>query len=170
MIRLATFLFSVFILTAFANDKSRPDKVQKMDILRKAEIKMYTSIEVLKNDTVFKLDFFKSIPDTISGCGDYFTYDTTKVADDKYIFLSNLTEFAIIRIKGRVIYLNKDNKQSRELSKDSYIEVFKTKGYKAILRVKKLKTYDEGGFYKGTLEMISDPIRAIFKVHGEAGC
>ena len=31
-------------------------------------------------DTAFKLDFFNEIPDTISGCGEYFTHDTVKLA------------------------------------------------------------------------------------------
>jgi hypothetical protein len=120
--------------------------------------------------TTFKLDFFKAVPDTIDGCGEYFTYDTSKVTRDKYIFLSNFTEFAIIKINGNDIYLKRDTTESKEINNKSYIAVYKGRGYKAVLTVKQTKTYDEGGFYSGTLQIVGDKISTIFKVHGEAGC
>jgi hypothetical protein len=120
--------------------------------------------------TTFKLDFFKAVPDTIDGCGEYFTYDTSKVTRDKYIFLSNFTEFAIIKINGNDIYLKRDTTESKEINNKSYIAVYKGRGYKAVLTVKQTKTYDEGGFYSGTLQIVGDKISTTFKVHGEAGC
>ncbi len=123
-----------------------------------------------KRDTTFKLDFFHKIPDTIDGCGEYFTYDTSKVAKDRYIFLSNLTEFAIIKINGRDIYLKRDSLESKEINGKSYIAVYTGHEYKAVLKIKQTKTYDEGGFYSGTLQIIGKNINTTFKVHGEAGC
>jgi hypothetical protein len=38
------------------------------------------------------------------------------------------------------------------------------------LKIKQTKTYDEGGAYSGTLQIIGKNINTIFKVHGEAGC
>jgi hypothetical protein len=48
--------------------------------------------------------------------------------------------------------------------------VYKDRDYKAVLTIKKTKTYDEGGSYSGTLQIIGEKINATFKVHGEAGC
>ncbi len=121
-------------------------------------------------DTTFKLDFFREIPDTIDGCGEYFTYDTSRVSKKRYIFLSNLTEFAIIKINGRDIYLKRDPIESKEINEKSYIAVYKGHDYKAVLKIKQTKTYDEGGFYSGTLQIIGRNINTTFKVHGEAGC
>jgi hypothetical protein len=127
-------------------------------------------ISVPQGNTAFKLDFFNKIPDTIDGCGEYFTYDTSRVSKDRYIFLSNLTEFAIIKINGRDIYLKKDPVESKEINAKNYIAVYKGHDYKAVLKIKQTKAYDEGGAYSGTLQIIGKKINTTFKVHGEEGC
>src|SRR6266700_6598150 len=96
------FLFSFLILTGCANTNSNNGNLSKKDTFSTDTPKQSA---ISKVDTAFKLDFFKAVPDTINGCGEYFTYDTTVVLKDRYIFLSNLTEFAIIRINGKDIYL-----------------------------------------------------------------
>lgn len=124
-----------------------------------------------KGPTAFVLNFFSSIPDTIDGCGSFFTYDTLETANDRYIFLSNLDEFAMIRVNGQFVYLNRNIAESRELDPgSSYVEVFEGSGYKTILTVQKTKSYGEGGFYKGTLEVIRGKERITLRVHGEMGC
>lgn len=122
------------------------------------------------NNTALKLDFFDVLPDKIDGCGEYFTYDTTRVAKDKYIFLSNLTEFAIIKINGKDIFLKRDTTENKVINDKSYITFYKGQGYKAVLSVKQTQAYDEGGFYSGTLQIIIGNKEATFNVHGEAGC
>ncbi|MDE3237139.1 MAG: hypothetical protein KGO81_14400 [Bacteroidota bacterium] len=92
------------------------------------------------------------------------------MTNGKYIFLSNLTDFAIIKINGRDVYLNKDTAESKEINDKNYIAVYKGQGYKAKLTVKEEKASDEGGFYSGTLEITNDKMKVIFKVHGDAGC
>src|SRR5690349_14584050 len=47
------------------------------------------------------LDFIKSIPGSVDGCGEFFTYDSLKLKDEKYIFLSDMGDMAMIRIKGK---------------------------------------------------------------------
>jgi hypothetical protein len=165
MIRLTSLLLTVLILANCRNQDTTPDNAQKSDTINTDTAKQTVTI-----DTTFALDFFSAIPDTIDGCGEYFTYDTSKVEKDKYIFLSNLTDYAIIKISGKDIYLNRDTTESREINDKSYEAVYKGQGYKAVLKVKQTQTYDEGGFYSGTLEIIGDKKRVTFKVHGEAGC
>jgi hypothetical protein len=141
---------------------------QKNDIAKSVTIHRVTKVEAA--DTTFKLDFFKSVPDTIDGCGEYFTYDTSKSENQGYIFLSNLSEFALIKVNGKVIYLTRDIAESKEINVKSYIAVYNGQGYKAVLTVNQVKAYDEGGFYSGTLQVTGEMINATFKVHGQAGC
>jgi hypothetical protein len=168
MTKLASLLLTLFVLTGCANQDKTADISQSDDTTKIATAKRTVTSSPI--DTTFKLDFFKAVPDTIDGCGEYFTYDTSKASRDNYIFLSNLTDFAIIKISGKDIYLNRDTTESKEINDKSYEAVYRGQGYKAILKVNQTKTYDEGGFYSGTLEIIGDKKRATFKVHGEAGC
>jgi hypothetical protein len=161
------YILLIFLLSC-SNNNSTKYTTQSKDTAKSVLSKL--SIAVPKRDTSIKLDFFNSVPDTISGCGEYFAYDTNTVKKDRYIFLSNLTSFAIIKIDGKDIYLNMDSTVSKEINDEMYIAVYKNQNYKAVLTVKKSKTYDEGGFYTGTLEIISDKINTVFKVHGESGC
>ena len=153
MTKLILFLFSLIMLTGCGNSNNSSKQ-----------------IAISKVDSTFKLDFFNAIPDTLNGCGEYFTYDTTAVTRGRYVFLSNLTGFAIIKINGNDIYLKRDSSESKEINDKSYIAVYKGQNYKAILTIKQEKSYDEGGFYSGTLQIIGDKINVTFKVHGESGC
>lgn len=121
-------------------------------------------------DTTFRLDFFQAIPDTIDGCGEFFTYDTSQIKNGQYIFLSNLTSFAILKINGKDVFLSRDEKESKEIDDSNYIVVYKGQRLKAILTIRKAEAYDEGGLYFGTLEIISNKVKATFKVRGESGC
>ena len=66
--------------------------------------------------------------------------------------------------------MNKDVIESKEINTKSYKSVYSGLGYKAILTIKKTKTYDEVSLYTGTLQIISNNLNATFKVHGETGC
>ena len=168
MTKPTSILLYLFLFTSCINNNHVGKYAQKTDTLKIVATKQI--IAVAKGDTTFKLDFFDEIPDTISGCGEYFTYDTSKVEKGRYIFLSNLTEFAIIKINGKDIYLKRDTTESKEINGKSYIAVYKCRDYKAVLTIKQTKTYDEGGAYSGTLQIIGEKINTTFKVHGEAGC
>ncbi len=96
MTRLTSLLLPFFILTSCSNNDKASETYQKRHTLKGDSSK--NVITTSNNDTTFKLDFFKAVPDTIDGCGEYFTYDTSKFAKDKYIFLSNMTDFAIIKM------------------------------------------------------------------------
>ncbi|MBO9635076.1 MAG: hypothetical protein J7578_18345 [Chitinophagaceae bacterium] len=117
MTRLTLILLTAFILTSCSNSDTPTGNSQKVDTNKADTVKPVVAIYNV--DTTFKLDFFKALPDTIDGCGEYLTYDTSKVANDKYIFLSNLTDFAIIKIKGKDVYLNKDTTESKEINDKS---------------------------------------------------
>jgi len=166
--KLSIILLTILIATNCTNTDNTINNAQKADTSKPVTINPPASITV--TDTAFKLDFFTAVPDTIDGCGEYITYYTSKITNDKFIFLSNLSEFAIIRIKGKDIYLNRDMIESQEINDKNYIAVYEGQGYKAILSLKQKKANDEGGFYTGTLQITGNKVNVTFKVHGQVGC
>jgi uncharacterized protein YlzI (FlbEa/FlbD family) len=118
----------------------------------------------------FKLEFIKSIPGSVDGCGIFFTYDTCKLKDEKYIFLSDMGDMAMIRIKGKDIVLKKNKRESKQINAISSVEVFYAVGYKVVLRKKEEKVVDEFYEYSGTLKITGKKIKTTIKVHGEGGC
>jgi hypothetical protein len=168
MTKLSSILLTILLFASCIHNDRANKNDRNDDTLNTNGSKQMDS--VIKDDHTIKLDFFNEIPDTISGCGEFFTYDTSAVTKGRYIFLSNLAEFAIIKINGKSIYLIKDTIESKVIDDKNYIEVFKSQEYKVVLTIKQAKTYDEGGFYYGTLQIIGVKTNALFKVHGEAGC
>jgi hypothetical protein len=117
-----------------------------------------------------KLDFLKSIPGSVDGCGEFFTYDSCKLKDEKYIFLSDMGEMATIRIKGKDIILKKSARESKQINVINSVEVYYAVGYKVVLRKKEEKVVDNYYEYSGTLQISGKKIKATFKVRGEGGC
>jgi hypothetical protein len=117
-----------------------------------------------------RLEFLKSIPSSVDGCGEFFTYDTCNITDEKYIFLSDMGDMALIRVKGKDVQLRKNTRESKQLNAISSIEVYYAVGYKVILRKKEEKVVDSYYTYSGTLQIISKKIKTTFKVRGEGGC
>ena len=76
---------------------------------------------------------------------------------------------AVIRIKGKDVYLIKDTINSiARRQDDTWQEVWKGKGYTIILKMKVLKDEDESIYSKGILEIITTKFRKKFKVHGNS--
>lgn len=156
-------LFTLF--TACSNSNSDVPAANAEVTAQKPDSTLTTPVKL-----PMKLDMFSSIPDTIDGCGDYYAADTDSAIQGRYIFLSNLTEFAIIRVSGIDIFLKKNDSLSQEITPDHFISVFEGSGFKATLEAKIADQYDEGGFYKGTLEILSGNEKLVINVHGETGC
>jgi serine protease inhibitor len=76
MTKLIFFVFSFIMLTGCTNSNTSGANSLKNDTINVDNSKQIGISEV---DSAFKLDFFNAIPDTLSGCGEYFTYDTTPV-------------------------------------------------------------------------------------------
>ncbi len=165
MFRATIVLLTITCFTACSHQKEGTEKqVHEVSPVKEEKGEVASA----KKMKPLALDFFAAVPDTIDGCGDYYTYDSIHVAPDKYIFLSNMTTFAIIRIKGKDIYLEKQ--KTVEVTDAHFISIFKGQGYSAVLEVKRTKKYDEGGFYKGTLKVVYGDEGSIFWVQGETGC
>jgi hypothetical protein len=118
----------------------------------------------------FNLSSFTFIPDTIDGCGDYYLLDTSTISSKRYVFLSRMSEVAVILLDGDTIYLNIDSTVSKTTDK-VINDVYRGKNnLKVILNVKKYKEFDEGAFYKGELIISIGSRKEVFKIHGQTGC
>ncbi|MDP4218747.1 MAG: hypothetical protein Q8927_21335 [Bacteroidota bacterium] len=116
-----------------------------------------------------KLEVFPSTPKEIEGCSGLYSYASTAVEKQEYIFATKTEEFAIIRIGGKNISLKMV--KTTEPARGIYKEVYEGNGYTAILTTKEVKkTGDEGALYVGTLEIRHGATKLVVKVHGESGC
>ena len=113
-----------------------------------------------------ELAFFDIIPETISNPAEFYTYDTTKLTENKFIFLTNVADYAIIRNNGKDIYLKKEHDKSLKTSEDIFKDLFSGNGYTIIL-TRKLVGHNHGvSSETGTLEIKNSKYQAIIKIHG----
>jgi|SRR6185312_1042779 len=122
---------------------------------------------LIKIDTSnIRLNFFDKVPETIFFKGEFYTYDTTKLADNKYIFLTNMGSYAIIKNNGRDIYLEKKYDKCLALSHNTYKDVYSGNDYKIIF----LYTEIDAGYGKssdiGKLIIENSRHQLVVKVHG----
>jgi hypothetical protein len=116
-----------------------------------------------------KLDYFTATPKEFDGCLESYTYTTTALKDEKYIFFSNLQELAMIRVKGKIIHLKKVS-ESHPSSKNSK-SIYKGEGYTVTTLMKEVRPEgDEGSYMKGTLEVKFGAATITLAIHGFGGC
>ena len=117
-----------------------------------------------------KLDYLKKIPDTMKvwGCGGRYTYDTTKMEENNYVFWTSGTDRAIIRINNTDIYLNKSADDST--NNKIWLLIYKGQGCKVSLKLKMLSSKYLVNYYTGLLEILYSGHKFVYKIHGEYGC
>ena len=124
-----------------------------------------------KNSNIIQLNYFDSIPSAFKyDGGDMYTYDTTQLADKKYIFLSNLSGVAAIKMNGHEIYLKLDSSQSTVRKNDSCKEVWVGNSIQIVLRLKVVRDFEEnegeGSYLKGIMELKTKNTLRKIKIHG----
>ena len=178
MTRLISLLF-ITLFTGACNSQSASEQISsytdsaslaqlyERDTLANGHVKLRPKYSLHKTVTTdIELTFFDTVPETISNTGEFYSYDTTKLAAGKYIFLTNLTEFAILKNKGRDVYLKKEHDKCLQLSENEFKDVFSGNGFTAILIHNKIEHKDGATYEKGTLEIQNSSHQRIFKVHG----
>jgi hypothetical protein len=169
MTRLFPVLLSLLFLTSCSGSDQANEATPKNSTTKTAKKEKASTISTT-GYTGLRPEFIKSIPGSIDGCGEFFTFDSCKLSDEKYIFLSDMGDLAIIRIKGKDIQLKKSTIESKQLNAISSVDVYYAVGYRVVLRKKEVKVQDELTTYSGTLQITSKKIKTTFKVRGEGGC
>ena len=121
-----------------------------------------------RSDTSFRLQFLVPVPDTMDGVGESFTYDTTNLNSERYIFMSDF-ELGIMKVNGKNIYLHKDTIESKFVEHKSDFLVYRGSGYKVTFDLKIDSQIDYVWYSSGTMQILSDKIKKKFKVNGVSG-
>ena len=143
---------------ATANDTVRIDTI----------ITIGKSVAPPYRGSILRIESYTRIPDTlISGCNDIFAVDSGLT---QYLFVSNLMDgYAAIKVDGRMIYLMRDT-TVKSTSKEIYSKSFEGNGYRAVFKVRMIRAYDEGGEFKGTIEITHEGRSETIDIIGESGC
>lgn len=141
--------------------------VYESDTLPNGSIRYRPNYTILNRDTSsIILDFFDTIPETISDSGEFYTYDTTKLTSNSYVFLTNLVEFAIIKIKGKDIYLAKEHEKCSVLDENTFKDVFSGNGYTITFIHNKIENNNGATYERGTLEIENVKNKVTIEIHG----
>lgn len=152
---------------AIIKEEVKPLALYERDTLPNGNIRFRPNYTLTPIDTsAIQLTFFATIPETIPGARELYTYDTTKLASKRYIFLSDLTEYAIVKNNGKDIYLKKQYEKCEMLSDNTFKDVFAGNGYTINLTHKKVKHKNGKTYEKGTLEIGNAKHKAVINIHG----
>lgn len=134
-------------------------------------LKNFKKIIEKEKEKKINLDYFEITPDTIDGCNYTFRYDSINKSPSKDIFVSNITDFAIIKVNGKDVYLKKDTTESKQISEKRFIDIFIGKDFKTIINFELYNQIDESYEFKGTLEILGEnKFKKIIKIRGQGGC
>ena len=127
-----------------------------------------TSCNLIIEDLAdIRLDYFDSIPNLFKyGGGSVFTYDSVKIDIKNYIFLSNLSGQAVIKIKGHEIYLKSDSSQFTYRKDDYCQEVWIGKGLQIVLKLRVHNGIEDESYVDGVLELKTKKSKTKIKIHG----
>ena len=117
----------------------------------------------------WSLEVFPALPDTVDGCSASYTYDTTAL-DSNYLLVTNLEDLAMIRVAGKTIYLQKDERQSSRSRDSTTVEIYSTRYWEISVTTKEVRQSDEISVEKGSLQVEHNGVKKRFRIHGVAGC
>jgi hypothetical protein len=171
-----SFISIVFVLIACGSHKTSKHFVlyqedtlhlYRKDTLPNGNTIIRPNFSLTKIDTsIIKIDFFDTIPESISRSGEFCTYDSIAIANNKYIFLTDIVSYAVIRINGKDIYLSKDYDKCVEIAENTFKDVYSGNAYTVIFTHKSI-THNNGVWYEtGTLDIKNSKNRSIVKLQG----
>jgi hypothetical protein len=163
-----TLLNIFFFLCLFSCKKEH----SKTSLIKSTEsLKNFEKIIEKEKEKKINLDYFEITPDTIDGCGYTFGYDSINKSLSKDIFVSNITDFAIIKVNGKNVYLKKDTIESKQISIKNFRDVFIGNDFKTIINFELYNQREESYELKGTLEISrKNKFKKIIKIRGQGGC
>ena len=178
MTKYSTLVFLLITLVACNSSKEKNQnditrdamqslELYKRDTLSNGNIRFRPHYSLIPVDTsIIHLSFITTIPETIPGARELYTYDTTQLTSKRYIFLTDLTEYAIVKNNGKDIYLMKQYEKCETLSDNTFRDVFLGNGYTIKFTHKKLK-HRKGKTYEiGVLEIENAKHKTIINIHG----
>ena len=119
----------------------------------------------------FDLEIIDPLPESIDGCGDYYSLLDSEHSLNNLVFVTDLVSIGYVKINGELISLFKDNHKEIQNSDDSSsVEIYRNDEIMVEFRATLIENYDEGGFHEGSIKIIYKNGSKTFKIHGESGC
>ena len=172
-------LVVIFFLVLACNTQEKTNPlISNRQIVQKPDLKSKEADSVIHFDASSSINFIPEIPDSLWGCGQVFTYDTTNTDDtitrNKFIFISDY-QYAIIRINGINIPLQIDTVFSSHPFRLKNKYVFIGKGIRVFFHTTVVKKVaDEGSdeviYENGSMEISTSSYKRMIKVKGSSGC
>lgn len=98
-----------------------------------------------------RIEFIDSYPVKIDGEASFFTFDTTSLEKQKYVFIVSGSRTAFFKKSGKYILANGEKRQKTQ---NGYVDRFNGNGYHITLDVTRDKKISEGRTrYTGTLKI-----------------
>jgi len=121
-------------------------------------------------DSVLVLETFTDIPDTIEGCGCFFSASRADYESDIYTLVADMAELAFVKINGKMVVFNLLSR-----SKDGRITRYSSDNYKMTVKILKVVSASdeneaESELYQGVI--IIDGLQKHCKqsFYGLCGC
>ena len=96
----------------------------------------------------------------------FYTYDTTSLNLNKYIFIISAKQLGFIDVGDHYIYLK--NTKNIKSNNNEYKKTFNGEGYNIILDVKKVGNFDSSNsLYEGFMEIKNKNSFQHLKIHGK---
>lgn len=109
------------------------------------------------------IEFLNDFPIIVHG-GSFFTFDTTSLLKQKFIFVVSATRIAYFKQGGRLFIVNYLKRENR---KNGYIDSFEGSGYKIKLALVKANRLSKNRvLYTGILQFTRNEIVTIVDVQG----
>jgi hypothetical protein len=126
-----------------------------------------TKVTMTADTTSLILEFLTPLPDTIEGCSGLYAMDPSFLKEGMYLFATNVSQFGIIRLNGRDIYLQLVRQKG---TPEGELLFRGGGGYEVRIKTQRTKQVDEVGTYEGTLQILYKGKQRTYKIWGELGC
>lgn len=165
MIKQILLSITAIILISCNNQEISNDNLHKKDTIIISKAKLSETVSAI--DSSIKLDFIADSIKLKIG-GPRYTYDTTSLESNKYIFIAYATTDGQIQINGKEIDCIKDPSKSL-MTHDSLTNVFIGQGFTLILTLShRLIEYENGHFRRGSLEVTGRGFQKKFSIWGKS--
>jgi len=153
--KLLVTILSLFILVTMGSNMILKSEYEKMDFNQKDQ----------NAEKLVLPDFIDDYPIKIDG-GNFYTYDTTSLSGEKWIFITNKDKTGFIQQAGKFKIMRR---VKRQLSKNGYSDLYKGDDYEFSLSVNKSgEAGKDSSEYVGTMVIRSGKMARTLKIHGMA--
>ncbi|MBS1916252.1 MAG: hypothetical protein JST87_08235 [Bacteroidetes bacterium] len=112
------------------------------------------------------LQFIKDFRIKLDGGCSFYTYDSTPIDANKYIFIISAKQVGFINVSDEYVYLK--NTKNIKLNNHQYKKIFKGNGYDIVLDIRYVGKFDSNdSLYEGSMQIKYKNSFQYLKIHGK---